>query len=93
MSQPTEDYTEDVPMAEDIETPDDASSALDDGFVPPTIAEHMPELLAGSSYEHFSPLPEILRSAPDTECVMGIDEAGRGPVLGTFLPVTSHDPG
>ncbi len=87
MSQPTEDYTEDVPMAEDAGSPEDGSSAAGDGFIPPTVAEHMLELLAGSSYEHFSPLPEILRNEPDTECVMGIDEAGRGPVLGTICPL------
>jgi ribonuclease H2 subunit A len=84
MSQPTEDFAEDVAMAEpETQDADDDSSARDnDRFIPPTVAEHMPEILAGASYEHFSPLPQVLRDAPETECVMGIDEAGRGPVLG-----------
>src|SRR6202021_1946168 len=54
--------------------------------------EDVPELLAGSSYEHFSPLPTILQTAPDTECVMGIDEAGRGPVLGISPSPLSRSP-
>ena len=32
-----------------------------------------------------SPVPDWAKSE---ECCMGIDEAGRGPVLGTFLPLS-----
>lgn len=42
-----------------------------------------PEVLAGRSYTHESDLPKVLAEDMKTECVLGVDEAGRGPVLGT----------
>ena len=52
----------------------------DDVFLAPSIDRS--EILSGASYSHFSPLPETLLNDMNTECVLGIDEAGRGPVLG-----------
>lgn len=59
---------------------------------PPSI--HNGELIAGASYTHYTPIPELISSG--TECVLGVDEAGRGPVLGPmvygafYLPLELH---
>ncbi|KAI1320766.1 ribonuclease H2 subunit A [Xylariaceae sp. FL0255] len=89
---------------EDIQ-PDETTLALEtptsNVFVPPSI--HRPETLSGISYEHFSPVPPSLNACPDQSnpgvpCVLGVDEAGRGPVLGPmvygvfYLPTTLSTP-
>ena len=52
-------------------------------FIAPSI--HEQAILAGRSYTHHSLLPESISQDLSTDCVLGIDEAGRGPVLGTMI--------
>lgn len=56
-----------------------------DVFIAPSI--HHDLVLSGDSYTHHSAIPKTIRSEMTTECVLGVDEAGRGPVLGSSLGV------
>jgi hypothetical protein len=52
-------------------------------FVAPSI--HREDDLAGKSYSHFSDIPKQIADDMAKEVVLGVDEAGRGPVLGMPL--------
>lgn len=69
---------------EELEIQDIAQETpAEDVFNAPSI--HQDELVAGVSYIHHAPLPDVIKDDLSTECVLGVDEAGRGPVLGTNL--------
>jgi ribonuclease H2 subunit A len=55
-----------------------------DVFMAPSITK--PDILAGKSYSHFSEIPQQIADDISKEVVLGVDEAGRGPVLGNIVP-------
>ena len=71
---------------EEIDSQDIASQDIaqetpaQDVFIAPSI--HEQSILAGASYTHHSAVPEVVTQNLSTECILGVDEAGRGPVLG-----------
>ena len=73
-----DDFSEDIPESQDIvqETP------AENVFIPPSIDKA--RMLSGESYTHHSLIPQTISSELSTECVLGVDEAGRGPVLGAW---------
>jgi ribonuclease H2 subunit A len=78
-----EGLEEDQPESQNIaqETP------AENVFIPPSIDTS--KVLGGGSYTYHSPIPKVISSDPSTECVLGVDEAGRGPVLGKRMPSIS----
>ncbi|KAK1815179.1 hypothetical protein LTR12_010438 [Friedmanniomyces endolithicus] len=63
-------------------------------FNPPSVNNE--RVVSGESYTHLSAVPATLIADMSTECVLGVDEAGRGPVLGPmvyglfYLPLPLH---
>ena len=66
---------------EELDSQDVAQETpAEDVFIAPSI--HKQDILLGRSYTHHSPVPEVIATDSSIECVLGVDEAGRGPVLG-----------
>ncbi|KAL8841761.1 MAG: hypothetical protein Q9170_000794 [Blastenia crenularia] len=62
---------------------DDQETPAEDVFIAPSIYEK--EILAGASYTHHSPVPSLVKDDLSIDCALGVDEAGRGPVLGMAI--------
>lgn len=58
------------------------SECADSDHLPPSVDKDA--IHEGVSYSYFSAIPSTIQKDTTIECVLGVDEAGRGPVLGEY---------
>lgn len=82
----------DTPTEESQPPPQDLDIPLSATFIPPSISRSL--LLSSGNYTHHSPHPPILADTSDERppCILGVDEAGRGPVLGPMVYAVAYAP-
>ena len=80
MSVATEDSTKDY-QAETDETHELPEAPVEVDFILPSLS--LGDVLEGKSYTYHSEIPSGVLNETTESVILGVDEAGRGPVLGT----------